>query len=48
MIFSGFRTLHKRICNNEAVYEYENVIKMKLVDTCLESEALKKKLQGLN
>ena len=37
MIFSGLRTLNKRICNNEAVYEYENKIKMKLVDSCLES-----------
>ena len=32
----------------EAVYEYENEKKMKLVDRCLQSEALKRKLQGLN
>lgn len=32
----------------EAVYEYENEKKMKLVDKCLQSEALKRKLQGLN
>lgn len=32
----------------EAVYEYENEKKMKLVDRCLQSESLKRKLQGLN
>jgi hypothetical protein len=32
----------------EAVYEYENEKKMKLVDKCLQSESLKRKLQGLN
>lgn len=32
----------------EAVYEYENEKKMKLVDRCLQSETLKRKLQGLN
>lgn len=32
----------------EAVYEYENEKKMKLVDKCLQSETLKRKLQGLN
>ena len=32
----------------EAVYEYENDKKMRLVDRCLQSEALKRKLQGLN
>lgn len=32
----------------EGVYEYENGKKMKLVDRCLQSETLKRKLQGLN
>lgn len=48
MIFSGLRSLQKRVYNNDIVYEYENIIKMKLVDSCLQSESLKKKLQGLN
>lgn len=48
MVFSGLRILQKRVYNNDFVYQYENRIKMKLVDSCLQSEALKKKLQGLN
>lgn len=48
MVFLGLRTLQKRLYSNEKVYKYENSIKMKLVDSCLQSESLKKKLQGLN
>ena len=48
MLFSGFKVLQRRILTLEAVYEYENDKKMKLVDRCLQSEALKRKLQGLN
>ena len=48
MLFSGFKTLQRRIMSMEAVYEYENDKKMRLVDRCLQSEALKRKLQGLN
>ena len=48
MVFLGLRTLQKRLYSNEKVYKYENYIKMKLLDSCLQSESLKKKLQGLN
>lgn len=48
MVFMGLRTLQKRLYSTEKVYRYENTIKMKLVDSCLQSESLKKKLQGLN
>ena len=48
MLFSGFKVLQRRIMTLEAVYQYENDKKMKLVDRCLQSEALKRKLQGLN
>lgn len=48
MLFSGFKTMQRRIMSMEAVYEYENDKKMRLVDRCLQSQALKRKLQGLN
>lgn len=44
----GLRTLQKRVYSTEKVYRYENTIKMKLADSCLQSESLKKKLQGIN
>ena len=48
MVFLGLRNLQKRLYSTERVYKYENTIKMKLVDSCLQSESLKKKLQGIN
>lgn len=48
MLFSGFKTLQKRIYSHEAAYEYENSKKMVIVSKCLVSESLKRKLQGLN
>lgn len=44
----GLRTLQKRLYSSEKVFRYENSLKMKLVDSCLQSESLKKKLQGIN
>lgn len=32
----------------EEVQQYENSLKMRLVSQCLESESLKRKLQGLH
>lgn len=48
MAFSGLKALQKRLFSNENVSKYENTIKMKLVSLCLQSEAIKNKLQGLN
>ena len=48
MIFAGFRSLQERLNTKDFVSNYENSVRMKIVDTSLESESLKKKLQGLN
>lgn len=48
MIFSGLRALQKRLYSTEHVSKYENNIKMSLAESCLQSEAIKNKLIGLN
>jgi hypothetical protein len=48
MAFSGLKALQKRLYMGEEVTKYENSLKMKLVDCCLHSEAIKNKLQGLS
>lgn len=48
MTFSGLKALQKRIYSNDYVSKYENGLKMKLVEICLQSEAIKSKLLGLN
>lgn len=48
MTFSGLKALQKRIYSNDFVSKYENTLKMRLADICLQSEAIKNKLLGLN
>lgn len=48
MTFSGLKALQKRIYSFDYVSKYENTLKMKLADICLQSQAIKNKLLGLN
>ncbi len=48
MLFSGLRGLQKRLYSTDFVSKYENNIKMLLAESCLQSEAIKNKLIGLN
>lgn len=48
MTFSGLKALQKRIYSFDYVTKYENSLKMKLAENCLQSEAIKNKLLGLN
>ena len=48
MAFSGLKVLQKRVFSSDNISKYENQLKMRLVDSCLQSEAIKNKLQGLN
>lgn len=48
IIFSGLKALQKRVYSSQFVSKYENTIKMKIADYCLQSEAIKNKLLGLN
>lgn len=47
MAFSGLKVLQKRIYSSDNVSKFENSLKMRLAEVCLQSEAIKNKLQGL-
>ena len=48
MAFSGLKVLQKRIYSSDNVLKFENNLKMRLADACLQSQTIKSKLQGLN